>query len=274
MNSMYRLTAGFLVLGIWAAGSPAGAEEVKRTVALSGTAMVKVVPDEVRISLGVEIHQELPASQRRDYVVGASETLKVSAPLLAAAQIRAEEAVKAIREVLKGLGVEERQIRTDSFQVEPKTWGEDGVTWFRGYRCSQAMTVVLKDPAKADDCVQAVLKHGATHVYGVTFQTTQVRKLRDQARQMACKAAREKADLLAGELSAKVKRILTISEGGSSIWCGKNWSQGRYGQQDQNFQNCVQFAEMGPAQPEGEAGELASGEVGISASVSVTFELE
>jgi uncharacterized protein YggE len=273
MDSMHRLAAGFLALGIWGIGAPAGAEEARRTVSLSGTAMVKVVPDEVMISLGVEIHQELPASQRRDYVVGSSETLKVSAPLLAEAQARSEQAVKAVREVLKGLGVEERQVRTDSFQVAPRTWEDDGVSYFRGYLCSQAMTVVLKDPGKADACVQAVLKHGATHVYGVTFQTTQVRRLRDQARQMACKAAREKADLLAGELGAKVKRVLTLSEGGSSIWCGKNWSQNRYGQQEHYAQN-VQFAEMGPAQPEGEAGELASGEVGISASVSVVFELE
>ncbi len=273
MNPTNRLSVGALALGIWMLVTPTGAEEAKRTVSLSGSAMVKSAPDEVLISLGVELHQELPASKRRDFVVGTLETLAVSAPLLASAQAQVEQAVKKVRATLKDLGVEDRCVQTDSFQVEPGVWQDDGVSYFRGYLCRQGMTVLLKEPAKADTCVDAVLRNGGTHIYAVAFNTSRVRALRDDARKAACKAAREKADLLAGELGAKVKRVLSINEGASSLYCGKNWGNRGYGgSQQAYFQNAVQSEEYTPAVP-GE-GEISSGEVGISASVSVTFELE
>lgn len=253
---------------------PALASEPSRLLTLSGTAMAKTAPDTVDVSFAIETRRSLPASQRRDFTVGTPEALKASAELLAQAQAASQETAKRVRESLKALGLEERQVKTESFQVEPQTWSDDGVLYLRGYLCRHVMSVTLKDPAKADACVDAALKGGATHIHGVTFHTSRIRKLRDEARRMACKAAREKADLLAGELGAKVKRVLTIQEGGASVWCAKSWGQSSYRQQQDYAQNSVQYMEFAPAPAEGEPGELGTEDVGISASVSVTFELE
>lgn len=250
----------------------AWAEEAPRMLSVSGSATVSVVPDQVMISAGVEMNRSFPAAQNRAFAVGTPETVKASAALLAEAQAGGEAAVQEIRGALKALGVEEKHVKTESFQVEPIAYDSDGVRYFRGYLCRHVLSVCLSDPAKADACVDALLKHGATHLYGVTFGAKDVRKHRDQARRLACKAAREKADLLAGELGAKVKRVHNIGEGASSIWCGKNWG-GSYGQQRMFGQNYSQQEESSAEAP-GEEGGLPSGLVAISASVSVVFELE
>lgn len=266
------LAAGFLACGLVWGSSAQASEPPARTMTISGSATVKTAPDQVVINFAIETRRSLPASARRDFVVGTAEALKTSAPLLGECQAAGEETSKRLREALKALGVEERQVRTESFQVEPQTWVDDGVLYFRGYLCRHVMSVTLKDPAKADPCLDTVLKHGATHVYGVSFDTTQLRKFRDEARKLACKAAREKADLLAGELGAKVKRVLTINEGGFNSWCGKNWG---YGQQSYAQQNVYRQSEFAPQERDGgEAGELTAGEVAVQASVSVVFELE
>lgn len=268
--------AALIILGL--ASLPDGIvradEPAPRTVSLTGTATVKAVPDEVAVSFGVETRRALGASARRDYVVGTSEALKKSSELLAEAQAGAEESVKRVKEALKGMGIEERHIRTDSFQVQPDTWNDDGVLYFRGYLCRNSMSVVLKDTSKADACVDTVLKNGATHVYSVSFESTQIRKWRDEARKAACKAAREKADLIAGELGAKVKRVLNVSEGSVSVYCGKSWGQSSYRQSYQYAQNIINDQFEQPSSASDESGELSSGDVAISASVSVVFELE
>lgn len=266
-------TLAALLLTATCPGRAVAEEPSPRTLSLSGTATVKALPDQVVISFGVETRRALGASSRRDYVVGTAEALKKSAELLAEAQKGAEETVRRVKEALKALGIEERSIRTDSFQVDPDTWSDDGVLYFRGYTCRNMMTVVLKEVSKADSCVDTVLKNGATHVYNVSFETTEIRKRRDEARKAACKAAREKADLIAAELGAKVKRVLNASEGSVSVYCGKSWGQS-YRQSYQYAQNVVQYEYEQPSGPSDESGELSSGDVAISATVSVVFELE
>lgn len=250
----------------------AGADQPPRTITISGTAVVKAPPDEVILSFGIETRRALAASKRRDYVVGTPEAVQVSGEILAEAQKGGEESIKAVREALNAKGIEDKWIRMDSFQVTPETWNDEGVNYFRGYLCRYALTLTLKDPAMTDSCVELILKKGATHIYDVTYQTTQLRKFRDDARKAACKAAREKADLLAQELGAKVKRVLTVGEGSVSVSCGKNWGQS-YGRQSYyQTANSWQVEEF--VAPIGDLGELGSGDVAVSATVSCVFELE
>ena len=274
MHGSHRILALFLPALAFLLVGPgrAGADQPPRTLSISGTAVVKAPPDEVVLSFGIETRRALAASKRRDYVVGTPEAVQISAEILSDAQQGGEQSVKAVREALNAKGIEDKWIRMDSFQVTPETWNDEGVNYFRGYVCRYALTLTLKDPATTDSCVELILKKGATHIYDVTYQSTQIRKYRDDARRAACKAAREKADLLAQELGTKVKRILTISEGAVSVSCGKNWGQS-YGRQSYyQSANTWQVEEF--VAPTGELGELGSGDVAVSASVSCVFELE
>ncbi len=120
-----------------------------------------------------------------------------------------------------------------------------------------------------EDLVAAALKTGVNRVNGISFQTTELRKHRDQARLLAVRAAKEKAGMMAGALAEKVGRVHEIQELRSDTFNWYDWwwgsSQGRM------TQNAVQNA-GGPSQAVD--GTLAPGQISVRATVSVSFELE
>ena len=115
-----------------------------------------------------------------------------------------------------------------------------------------------------------MLQAGATYIHGVDFRTTELRKYRDQARALAIKAAREKAEALARELGQQVGAPLHINEeqSGWYSWYGSWWG-GRYG--NVATQNVVQNA---GGQAWGGEGTIAPGQISVTARVAVEFELQ
>jgi hypothetical protein len=118
----------------------------------------------------------------------------------------------------------------------------------------------------------ATLDAGVTHVHGIDFRTTRLREFRDQARVNALRAAREKADLLAGELGMKRGSAQSVAEnqwGGMWSWSSSYWGRSYGGGMMQNSMNSIQDAGAG-----GVDGGLAAGQISISAMVNVSFLLE
>ena len=67
------------------------------------------------------------------------------------------------------------------------------------------------DPGpKFEDLLSDALEAGVTHVQGIEFRTTELRKHRDRARSLALKAAQEKAELLADGAGRKIGKAISI----------------------------------------------------------------
>lgn len=103
---------------------------------------------------------------------------------------------------------------------------------------------------------------------GFEYRTTELRKHRDEARKKALRAAREKAEMLAGELGARVGKPRTISEGhygfsGPTRWWG-GWGGANY----------TQNASQQQREETGSGETLPLGQIGVNAGVSVTLDLE
>jgi hypothetical protein len=115
----------------------------------------------------------------------------------------------------------------------------------------------------------SALEAGANYVHGVQFRTTELRKYRDEARALAIKAAKEKADALARELGQKVGKPHTIREDHAGWWSGyNNWWGNRWG--GGMSQNVVQnYGGQSRAQS-----SIALGQINVNARVTVSFELE
>jgi uncharacterized protein len=110
------------------------------------------------------------------------------------------------------------------------------------------------------------------HVNGVEFETTEFKRHRESARQLALAAAREKAQKMAAALGCSVGKPLAINEtyGGGS-WYFSSWNGSGYGRANRMVQNSIQDAR----EPGGEdPGSMALGKISIHAGVSVTFELK
>jgi hypothetical protein len=229
------------------AGAPDG--PVPRTITVTGDAEVKVPPDQVVLTLGVETWDKVlaTAKQRNDEIL--TRTLKV----------------------VEDHGVAPQHTQTDYVSIEPRyRSGTYEPGDFIGYFVRKTLVVTLKDITAFEDLLSDALEAGVTHVNGIEFRTSELRKHRDAARSLAIQAAREKAIALAGELDQKVGRPTDIREEYSSwrspynSWWGGAW--GALGA----AQNVIQESGV----PQNMESTLAPGQISVNARVTVTFELK
>lgn len=216
-------------------------------ITVSGSAAVRVVPDEVVLTLGVE-------TCNQDLSVAKDEN---------------DQRVQKIIEVAKNQKVEDKNIQTDYMSIEPRYQDQWEHREFIGFFVRKTIRITLKETSKFEDLLSNVLGAGANYVHGIEFRTTELRKYRDQARSMAIKAAQEKAITLTKELGKTIGRPHTIYEGGVGGWSGYNswwgscWSQ-------RQMQNTVQNI---VSQPEEES-NTPLGQISVTANVTVSFELQ
>ena len=222
------------------------AQAEPRLITTTGEAEVRVVPDEVVITLGVE-------------------TWDLS---LAVAKNQNDERVKKVLAVTKQFGIEAKYVQTDQISIEPRYSDSYAQKDFVGYFVRKNIVITLKDLGKFEDLLSSALESGVNYVHGVDFRTTELRKYRDQARDLAIKAAQEKAAALATSLGQRVGRPHTITEEQSNWWSWYSWWGYRSGTMSQNV-----MQNAGGAAPEA-GSSIALGQITVNARVSVSFELD
>jgi uncharacterized protein YggE len=217
-----------------------------RTVQVSGSATVKVVPDLVTLQLGVTSNDTAPQG----------------------VYDKNTATVKKVLAAIRALGVADRDLSTDYYIIHP-VYGDYNSLDIKGYRINNTVIVNLKDVSKVSRVLAAALSAGANEVVDVQFKTSQLRQYRDQAREMAVKAAQEKARDLAGTASAQVGCVLNIDENSWSYY-GYPWQSARY---QGTMQNAVQNA-PGSTQPPSDDGPISLGQIAVQAEVQVKFSLK
>jgi uncharacterized protein len=171
---------------------------------------------------------------------------------------------------IKECGVADKNIETDRLSIEPRWRDEYEQKTFYGYYVQNSLVVTLNDVSKVEELVTRVLQAGVTRLHEIDFQTTEFKTYREQARELALKAAREKAEKMAAVLGESIGHPLQISEGyGGSAW--GSWSGGG-GRRFNVMQNNA-YAER-PGIGEEITDTIALGKLSIRANVSVTFELK
>jgi uncharacterized protein len=224
----------------------AGGEcDSNRAVQVSGSAVIKVVPDLVTIQLGVTSNDTTPQG----------------------VYDRNTAAIKKVMAAIRALGVADKDLSTDYYLIHP-VYDDYSALDIKGYRIDNTIVVNLKDVSKVSQVLAAALSAGANEVVDVQFKTGQLRQYRDQARALAMKAAQEKARDLAGAAGAQVGCVLNIDENSWSTY-GNPWS-GRYQPQAQNV---VQNAPASD-QPPSDDGPISLGQIAVQAEVQVRFSLK
>ncbi len=220
-----------------------------RSVQVSGAAVVNVTPDRALLQLGV---QSTGASPDSVHDTNVQEIQKV---------------INAVR----ALGVEARDIATDYYIVYP-VYEDYSSLLIKGYRIDNTVSITLRDVNLAGDVILATLRAGANEVQDVQFYTSELRKFRDQARDLAMKAAGEKAQALAGTAGVDVGCVLSISENTSSQYYG-SWRGGR--ETTLWAQNIIQNANSSPGQPaQMDDSPISLGQIAVRAEVSASYSLK
>ena len=223
----------------------AGRLHAQENLTITGDAEIKVVPDQVIMSLGVEVHSKVLGEARQGN----------------------DDRVRKVIAAVTRLGVDRQDVQTDFIQLGV-VQDNDGITP-KYYYTRKSMVITLRDINRMEEVLAAAVDAGATHIHDVEFETTTLRKHRDAARALAVKAAMEKArDLAAAAghtIAEKPTGISAASYGGRS-WYGSGWG----GSHMTMAQNVVQEAGFGSSG----SGTIALGRISVTASVTMTFRLQ
>lgn len=115
---------------------------------------------------------------------------------------------------LRGLGVQDRDIRTSGLNVQAQYVFKEGQPRrLTGYQAMNEVSVTVQDLSKLGALVDAVVTAGANDVGGVRFALKNPRAAEDEARQDAVKALKAKAELYAQASGYRVARLVNLSEG-------------------------------------------------------------
>jgi uncharacterized protein YggE len=149
-------------------------------------------------------------------------TVREEGEEVADAQDKATAKINSIIDYLKDAGVEEKNIKTQSYNVNPKyEYTQAACTNFScppsnqvlvGFEVWQTLEVKVEDPKKAGELLTGVGGKGASEVSSLSFTIEDEDALRSEAREQAIAEAKEKADALASQLGVSVVRVVGFYE--------------------------------------------------------------
>ena len=165
------------------------------------------------------------------------------------------EQMNRVLAATKAAGVADKDVQTSGISLNPQyRYEENQPPRITGYQASNTVNVKLREVAKMGKVLDALVASGANQVNGPSFGIDDPEPLYDRARLDALKAARARAETYAGALGVRVRRIVSISEGGAAMPSPKP-------------RMAMMKAEAHDSPP------VAAGESSVSVNLDVVFEL-
>jgi len=166
------------------------------------------------------------------------------------------KAMSSVFAALKAAGIAEKDMQTSNFSLQPRyDYSRDGrPPRLTGYTASNQLRIKIRDLDKMGEQIDAFVSAGSNQMNGISFALDDPSEAQDEARREAMTIARQRAELYAAAAGMKVKRIVSISEGGG-------FNPGPMPVM------AMRSAEASMSTP------IASGEVSYSISVNVLYEL-
>jgi uncharacterized protein YggE len=201
---------------------------------VNGEGKVKVAPDQVCISATVETKGN-----------NAKDVKKQN-----------DEKMDAVLKFIKKMNIPTADFKTKQVALNPQYDYEKKKT---SYNATQTVEIVLKDLSKYDELMEGLVQQGINRLDKVSFETSKLIQLQSDARKLAMKDAKVKAEDYVSVLQ-KVGKAFVISDN-SQIY------------HPQPMYAAMRMKES--ADTMGASNEtLAIGEIEVTANVSVSFILE
>lgn len=204
-------------------------------ISVSGEGKVKVTPDEALITIAVETKGTKAIDVKKDN----------------------DAAVEKVIQYIRKIKLPKEDVMTQRVSLNPNY---DYNTKKHNYLAVQTIVIHLKDLAKYDELMEGLIDAGANRIDNVEFKSSKMEQHQSEARKLAMKDAKRKADdyvsVLAGQ---KVGKALLINDN----------SQNYFPQP--MFKSAMA---MGNADESAPRQTLALGEMEIVSNVTVSFILE
>lgn len=176
----------------------------------------------------------------------------------------------AIRAYLSEAGVEERDIKTEYFNLSPRYEYPEtncfngycpprGEPTIIGYQVSQSVSVKVRDIDNAGEIISEIGGQGAMNVSGLSFTIDDEEELVAEAREKAIEDAQQKAGVLAGNLDSRLVRM-------TGYWEENNYPMA-YGKGGADMM-AYDMAESAPMNA-----SLPTGENTVTVRVNISYEI-
>lgn len=164
-------------------------------IVVSGEGIVTVVPDVGTFTAGIEVTQ----------------------PTVAAAREQAARAADALTAAVRALGVEQRDVRTVSFNIYPQYSSrptDGGRSAITGYTVNNVVSVKVRKIDDLSKVLDAAVAAGgnATRVQQIAFEVGEPERYEAEARELAMADAKRRAEQLAEAAGASLGRVRSVSE--------------------------------------------------------------
>jgi uncharacterized protein len=159
---------------------------------VTGEGEVTTAPDRAEISLGIQANES---------------TVK-------AAQDKGNQVITKITQDLLAMGIEKADIKTVNYSLYPNYDFRSGTQRITGYALNVSLMVKAKDFTKINEIVDTATKDGANQVGGVNFTLSDEKRkeVEDEARELAVKEAKTKAESLSRLTGVRLGKIININE--------------------------------------------------------------
>ncbi len=165
-------------------------------LSVSASADAKRVPDVASISTGV-------VTQAAD----ANAAMRANA-------VQMDKVMAAIR----AAGIAERDIQTSGISLNPQyKYVDNTPPTITGYEANNTVSIKVRDLSMLGKVLDTLVQQGANQLNGPSFEVDKPDEAYDEARVGALKKAQSRATTYADALGLKVRRIVSISEGGASM---------------------------------------------------------
>lgn len=162
-------------------------------LSISAQAEARRVPDIASLSTGV-------VTQAAD----ANAAMRANATQMA-------QVVAAIRKA----GIAERDVQTSGVNLYPQyQHHNERAPTITGYQASNTVNITVRDIGKLGQVMDALVAAGANQINGPSFDVEDKESAYDEARRSAVETAQGRAEMYAKTLGMRVRRIVSISEGG------------------------------------------------------------
>ncbi len=153
------------------------------------------------------------------------------------AQKQVTDKMDAILPALKGMGIDEKDVKTTDYSVYPKYSYEEirclaypcpaGRQVQDGYTANHSVSVKVRKTDDAGKALALAGDNGATNLSNVSFTVDDPEKVSAGARALAIADAKEKAKVLAKDLGVKLVRVVSFNDmSGGNMY---NYREAAYG---------------------------------------------
>lgn len=187
-----------------------------------------------------------------------------------------EEGVAKMLQIAKKYSIPTQDVRTNNISVAMKyistrdrqkpVYDEDGdeigTREFQGYEVSRSVTIKLTKLEQFDALFNEILATQPTEIDSVTFETSRLIELRERAREMAMKAAHEKAKAMTAAIGQTVGKAIKISEVTATDRYLSNFNS-----------NNTMAIERRSVSVSNNLATFSAGSISVEASVNIVFQL-